>query len=114
MVSSIFCPLLSLQVLRLYGGGGKAMNIEKRMIDANALMAYTRNQKSRTVDCNDIARFPTVDAVEVVRCEDCKHWQPIHEHIPHWECQIFCGAYEHGYPTNADDFCSYGERKDND
>ena len=57
---------------------------------------------------------PTVDAVEVVRCKDCKHWQPIHEHIPHMECQIFRGAYEHGYPTNADDFCSYGERKDND
>jgi hypothetical protein len=49
--------------------------------------------------------------VEVVRCKDCKHWESIHEHIPHMECQIFCGAYEHGYPTNADDFCSYGERK---
>lgn len=55
-----------------------------------------------------------VEYAEVVRCKDCKHWQRIHEHIPHMECQIFCGAYEHGYPTNADDYCSYGERKDNE
>ena len=58
--------------------------------------------------------MPTVDAVEVVRCKDCKHWKPIHEHIPYMECNIFCGAYDHGYPTGADDFCSYGERKDNE
>lgn len=32
----------------------------KRLIDANKLMAYCQNQKSRTVDCNDIARFPIV------------------------------------------------------
>jgi hypothetical protein len=49
------------------------MATEKRLIDANALMRYTMNQKSRTVDCNDIARFPTVDAAEVVhgRCNWC-------------------------------------------
>ena len=62
----------------------------------------------------EIEQIPTVDAVEVVRCKDCKHWKPIHEHIPHMECNIFCGAYDHGYPTGADDFCSYGERKDNE
>lgn len=58
----------------------------------------------RTEDCN--AWQPII-----VQCKDCKHWQPIHERIPHMECQIFCGAYEHGYPTNADDFCSYGEKR---
>lgn len=51
------------------------------------------------------------DVAQVVRCKDCKNWQPIDEHIPHMECQIFCGAYERGYPTNADDFCSYGEMR---
>ncbi len=59
-----------------------------------------------------VADFLLDNGVKVpVLCKDCKHWQPIHEHIPHMECQIFCGAYERGYPTNADDFCSYGERK---
>ena len=32
-----------------------------RLIDADALMEFARNQKSRSVDCNDIARFPTID-----------------------------------------------------
>ena len=32
----------------------------QRLIDANNLMEYCLNQKDRTVDCNDIARFPTV------------------------------------------------------
>lgn len=49
--------------------------------------------------------------VEVVRCEDCKHWKFIDGLNPHWECQIFCGLHDHGYLTGADDFCSYGKRK---
>ena len=32
-----------------------------RLIDADALMEFARNQKSRSVDCNDIARFPRID-----------------------------------------------------
>lgn len=32
-----------------------------RLIDADALIDYCLNQKTKTVDCNDIARFPTVD-----------------------------------------------------
>lgn len=30
-----------------------------RLIDADALMDYCNNQKSKTIDANDIARFPT-------------------------------------------------------
>ena len=37
-----------------------------RLIDADALMDYTYNQKSRTIDCNDIARFPTAYSVDKV------------------------------------------------
>lgn len=44
-----------------------------RLIDADALMELARNNVNRTVDCNDIARFPTIDAVPVVRCRECKH-----------------------------------------
>lgn len=46
-----------------------------RLIDADALMALAHNHINRTVDCNDIARFPTVDAVPVVRCRDCRNRQ---------------------------------------
>ncbi len=31
-----------------------------RLIDADALMEYCQNDINKTVDCNDIARFPTI------------------------------------------------------
>lgn len=31
-----------------------------RLIDADALMEYCQNDKTKTIDCNDIARFPTI------------------------------------------------------
>jgi hypothetical protein len=31
-----------------------------RLIDADALMDYCNNQKDKTIDANDIARFPTI------------------------------------------------------
>lgn len=34
-----------------------------RLIDADALCRLARNSKDRTVDCNDIMRMPTIDAV---------------------------------------------------
>lgn len=60
-----------------------------------------------------IEKSPAADVAPVVRCKDCKHWR--HETdgmIDHYECNIFCGCYGRGYLTNADDFCSYGERKE--
>ena len=57
---------------------------------------------------------PTIDAVEVVRCKECKYW---HDHITTTWCSR--GAelrpQESGWiKRNADDFCSYGERKETD
>lgn len=51
----------------------------------------------------DIAEAPTVDAVEVVRCKDCKHkdGMPGQPNIVCWQ-------------MHDDDFCSYGERKEGD
>lgn len=59
---------------------------------------------------------PTVDAVEVVRCRDCKWYMPgdLFTDI------MFCHRLkkDNGKPAKynycADDFCSYGERKDGD
>lgn len=48
---------------------------------------------------------PTVDAVEVVRCKDCKQYKP-----DEYECGCdFAGGLQY---VKADDFCSYGERKE--
>lgn len=59
----------------------------------------------------DIAEVPTVDAVEVVRCKDCKFGViPYGDEHDGWiECSNI-----HGRPLfGCDGFCSYGERKSN-
>lgn len=51
-----------------------------------------------------IAKYPTADAVEVVRCKDCKYY-----YNGRTQCEIHDGI---GYkPT---DYCSYGERREDD
>lgn len=59
----------------------------------------------------DAPKEDPVHAAGGCYCKECKHWNPVHEHIPHYECGVFNGNYDHGYPTKADDFCSYGERR---
>ena len=94
---------------------GKTTN-DKRLIDANALLSYID-------ECSQESRFrvyygyaksfiddaPTVDAVEVVRCKDCKYWQDNNDGYPHEECR-----WGNGETPDANDFCSYGERKEGD
>ena len=67
-----------------------------------------------TTNCSEIRlRFlrlindaPTVDAVEVVRCKDCKHYR--HDDVFHrWYCSI--GMTKRA--TSKDDYCSWGERR---
>lgn len=56
---------------------------------------------------------PTVDAVVVVRCKDCKHFN--HKRME-WENEAISTDHEGGaqYSLNfwPDDFCSYGEPKE--
>lgn len=47
------------------------------------------------------------DAAPVVRCKECKHYKP-----EEYECGCdFAGGLPY---VKADDYCSYGERKDYD
>ena len=61
--------------------------MKKRLIDANALKEeavtvdlpfppYSHRSAEKIVFCYDIDDAPTIDAVEVVRCESCKRWRP--------------------------------------
>ena len=54
----------------------------------------------------DIMEEPAVDAVEVVRCKDCKHCDPENYHCDH---PMGTAAPLRRKP---DDFCSYGDRKE--
>ena len=89
---------------------------EKRLIDANALMeaAYDSDEKQGNdvwhtgdIECLVMAQ-PTVDAVEVVRCKDCKYMKMTPDNWL-W-CNAWCGINGMG----DEGFCNYGERKDNE
>lgn len=77
-----------------------------RYIDAEKLCELARNHINGTVDCNDIMRFPLANAVEVVRCKDCRYfYQDGNIKVcKHWNC----------HSTTDDAYCSYGERRKED
>ena len=56
----------------------------------------------------------TADVVEVVRCKDCKYFLDKRRENHQGICM--CGEKDTSYAADffpyADDFCSYGERKD--
>lgn len=49
----------------------------------------------------------TVDAIPVTRCKDCEYWQDNNGGYPNEECR-----WREDETPDADDFCSYGKRKD--
>ena len=69
-----------------------------RLIDADALKG-----RINTAFFSEIGKIiddaPTIDAVDVVRCKDCRHWRTSY-------CVI------HGDSWEETDYCSDGERKD--
>ena len=93
-----------------------------RLIDADAFIAeHCADCKYANVNgictkeaplCGSVqivTELPTIDAVEVVRCKDCKHrYSPISPN-----CEPFC-MKQFEMDARDDDFCSYGERKDNE
>ena len=79
-----------------------------RLIDADATI-YALNVASRG-DSKDVIRnlvicfllaSPTVDAVPVIRCKDCK-----------WYYGDYCGGFGDGAFTPEDGFCHNAERKE--
>ena len=94
-----------------------------RLIDGDALIEKF-NEKADMAEClvdartaerfstfcalaDAVEEMPTVDAEVVVRCKDCKWDRPDTLLDKHW-CSRLLGCME----VRADDFCSYGERKD--
>ena len=85
---------------------------EKRLIDATPLMKngwhlVKTGKSNEFLASMSLADIPTVDAVEVVRCKDCKQWSDgvagCTDHVKC--CKIgFYMVGENGY-------CVYGEKK---
>nr|DAF00621.1 MAG TPA: hypothetical protein [Caudoviricetes sp.] len=92
-----------------------------RLIDADAFlerMSHTDRFFGVVFDINDA---PTVDAVPVVRCKDCKHAEPYKrtDGATGYYCHCPHNVFEYGdrrkyTPVReSDDYCSYGEREEN-
>lgn len=97
-----------------------------KLISANDVLKYTvlageiRNQYMEVVPAYFVREAPAVDAVEVMRCKDCKYWGDedgiaekdgfryarcnVHNHFRYGE--------HFGWCPKEDDFCSYGERRE--
>jgi len=87
-----------------------------RLIDADALRASAIKATGNSVLAFDncfpywqfskcINEAPTISAVPVVRCKDCKHYQTD---------VLFNSNYCCGRRRKPDDYCSYGERKESE
>ena len=92
------------------------MENEKRLVNAEAISRKLKN--AHCAECNVVRKIQcsacwvedvlellegeAVDAVEVMRCKDCKHWTMGY-------CNHFA-YYSYEPITSEDDFCSYGER----
>lgn len=100
---------------------------KKRLICADTLLETIHDTADGLADCDqqnsawalrkyavrDIMDAPTVDAVEVVRCKDCKHWNELKgkdsgKPVGYGDCRNGCGINGIAY---EDSFCSYGERR---
>ena len=87
-----------------------------RLIDADALPRLTqlyefngKQMEKEIVDAKFIDTAPTIDAVPVVRCKDCRYYQDNNGGYPNADCK-WCKDET----PDANDYCSCGERKDKD
>ena len=89
-----------------------------RLIDADALKDYIDAQKGRPfIGCTigEALKImtdeqPTVDAVPVVRCKDCKYYEVGQNKVDAWSaCYAHVGRI---IETWDDNFCGWAERKE--
>ena len=81
-----------------------------RLIDADALPKYTGYALSADEVAMAVEHAPTIDAVPVVRCKDCASFR--YSGMGGDNGITYCASM--GIEMQPTDFCSYGERKDND
>ena len=95
-----------------------ADKVRESMYDNPHTDSLVRRTHIHEHDCflRTISLAPTIDAVPVVRCKDCKHCDSAHdcthpENIHHYY-DVEGNEYESFRMVDPDHFCSYGERKD--
>ena len=77
-----------------------------RLVDAdNARECFGGDGVTGAVMQRMFDSLPTIDAVPVVRCRECKHWLPRQGYSG---CHHRRGLWE----PQEDDYCSHGEREE--
>ena len=89
-----------------------------RLIDADRALEIVRDQGIAHPNAYHLTNYatlilreaPTVDAVEVVRCRECKYGD--------WNSEpddaMVCMRTKDGFWRSGNDFCSFGKRKEGD
>lgn len=99
------------------------MENKKRLVDANKLIdfidvGHLRHPGELCYSEVDVANIllhaPTVDAVPVVRCLDCKHMSVLNCEILYAYCPKTNTVFMPFELDAREHFCSLGERKDGD
>ena len=76
-----------------------------RLIDADTLPKYDGTALSAVEVARAVDEAPTVDAVEVVKCEDCKYCND-------GRCAIHSNDIGMPESVDKDFFCKYGYRRE--
>ena len=108
--------------MRLIDGDVAVENIEEWLNSVGtALIGKGLSYTCELMGCIEDA--PTINAVPVVRCRECKYWGDEDGKLQDSDGVLFARCKVHNYlidgrhtgwcPTE-NDFCSYGERKDGD
>lgn len=97
-----------------------------RLIDADAILKADENSDKALVLGSGksleiayallkkkVEDAPTVDAVVVTRCKECKHKGWVQEPC-HGKSVDYCKVWDCTLRDLESTFCSYGERKDNE
>lgn len=89
-------------------------HLRKRLIQtANNNVGFVCDAGSTFQDASErvktwLDEVPSIDAVPVIRCKDCKHWTTMVERPKHGTCDQWCTLNV----TRRDEYCSKAERKE--
>lgn len=90
----------------------KPIYAEDDNVTGFCMTEYEQNSYNEGIDVawNRVLSAPTIDAVPVVRCRDCKHFDMERQHCDHHMGTAL------PFRRSENDFCSYGngKRKDGD
>ena len=85
-----------------------------RLIDADKLSARLSRNATPYFTVPDIENAPTIDAVPVVRCWECKHLNVVNRKELYAHCPKTNTVFLPFELDTREHFCSLGERKEGD